>query len=421
MEEIPNIRHLRVFMEVAHCRSVSGGAVRVHLSQPAVTQAIGKLESELGTPLFQRRTDGMFLTEIGAQFLLRVERALMHLETGAREVVRIGNRAAHGGASKGAGRFDHLLTATQLRALVALSESENFSLAARQVGVSQPSIHRAARNLESIAGVTLFNATPEGIVLTAAARSMAQNTRLALAELRQGQDEVAAWLGQDSSRIMVGSLPLARTSIVPQAVHRLVSEREGVQVQVIDGIYGELLNRLRHGTLDFLIGALRFPAPADDVTQELLFDDPLAIVARVGHPLAGKKTVTLGETLDYPWIAPPRTTPAGSYLYETLRIHEQPQTPVRVVSSSLVFLRGLMTIGDYITIISTHQIRHELESGLLTTLNVSLVNSDRSIGLTFRKGWHPTPSQARFLEYVRDVATSGSRAAPGQIDLHSYA
>ena len=47
-QEIPNIRHLRVFMEVANCHSVSGAAERAHLSQPAVTQAIAKLEIKAG-------------------------------------------------------------------------------------------------------------------------------------------------------------------------------------------------------------------------------------------------------------------------------------------------------------------------------------------------------------------------------------
>ena len=44
---IPNLRHLRVFLEVARHRSISKAAPRVFLSQPAITQAIGKLETLL--------------------------------------------------------------------------------------------------------------------------------------------------------------------------------------------------------------------------------------------------------------------------------------------------------------------------------------------------------------------------------------
>ncbi|MBZ0214965.1 MAG: LysR family transcriptional regulator, partial [Fimbriimonadaceae bacterium] len=48
----PNLRHLRAFREVAACRSISQASRRVHLSQPAITQAIAKLEDALGLALF---------------------------------------------------------------------------------------------------------------------------------------------------------------------------------------------------------------------------------------------------------------------------------------------------------------------------------------------------------------------------------
>ena len=117
-----------------------------------MTQAIAKLEEDLSVPLFERRRDGMFVTEIGAQFLERVERALDHLQAGAREAARTGSRQKGRGFSD----FDRLLTAAQLRALVAVSEANNFSMAARSIGISQPSIHRAARNLERLSGLKLF-------------------------------------------------------------------------------------------------------------------------------------------------------------------------------------------------------------------------------------------------------------------------
>lgn len=404
---IPNIRHLRVFREVAHCRGITLAAERTHLSQPAVTQAIGKLEADLGISLLDRRHDGMFTTKAGQRFLDRVEKALDHLEAGAREAGRAGPKPPERGFS----RFDRLLTAAQLRALAALSEAGNFSIAARNIGISQPSVHRAARNLERIAGVTLFNSTPEGVSLTTPAQVLAQRTKLALAELRQGFDEISAELGHDSAQIIVGSLPLSRSYILPEAISAMVKSHPSVQVRAVDGRYSELLHSLRHGDIDFIIGALRFPPPADDIEQEFLFDDPLAIVTGAGHPLAGSGKVTLDDTLRFPWVAPPMQTPAGAYLYGTLRIDKLPQTPVRVVSSSLILLRGLLTTGDFITIISTHQARHELEAGLLVTLPVSLPDSRRPIGLTTRKDWRPTATQQAFLNLVRTAATGKLREA----------
>ncbi|MFZ2101176.1 MAG: LysR family transcriptional regulator [Oricola sp.] len=396
---VPNIRHLRVFREVAHCHSVSLAAEQAHLSQPAVTQAVAKLEEDLAVSLFERRRDGMYVTEIGAKFLQRVQRALDHLQAGAREASRLGLRQK----GRGFADFDRLLTAAQLRAVIAMSEARNFSMAARNIGISQPSIHRAARNLERLSGLKLFESAHEGISLTPAANVLAQRIKLALSELQQGFDEVDDFLGQDSTHIAVGALPLARSYILPMAIDAMVRNSTRVQIRAVDGRYDELLQGVRQGDLDFLIGALRDPPPVDDIIQERLFDDPLAIVAGPQHPLAKQKTVTIDDVLRYPWVAPPKTTPAGSYLFNTLKIQDLPETPVRVVSSSLVLVRGLLMAGDYITIISLHQIWHEHAQGVLVPLPIDLKDSSRAIGLTYRRDWRPTRTQQQFLAHLRDV------------------
>ncbi len=395
--DFPNIRHLRAFAEVAHHRGISAASDAVFLSQPAITQAISKLETQLGVALFERLTDGMSVTEPGAMFLSRVERMLAELKTGVDEAIRVQS----GKPAKRLSHFDRLMTAAQLRALIALSEARNFSIAARNTGISQPSIHRAGRDLERLAGFPLFRTASHGIELTQSAEHLARRARLAAGELQQGVFEIEAWKGQDSTRIVIGSMPLARTRILPRALHTILGEKSGIQLQTIEGPYAELLRGLRYGESDFLIGALRDPTPAEDVYQEPLFNDALAVVVRAGHPLCHEAEVTLEKTLSYPWIAPPKTTPAGSYLSDVLRIPEMEKTPVKVVSSSLILVRGLLLEGDYVTIISHHQARHELEQGILVTLPVSLPNNLRPIGLTFRSGWQATPTQDRFLKILR--------------------
>lgn len=393
---LPNLRHMRVFLETARTGSVTAAAERCLLSQPAATQAIARLEADLGAPLLVRRTRRFTPTDCGALFQRRVEAALDHLQSGARAALRLRN-----GADGGRAGFDRLVTAAQLRTLIAVANSGSFTVAARDLGLSQPTVHRAARSLEDAAGVPFFRATAAGVELTAAAQAVTLGAKLAQAEIRQGIEEIGRALGDDRGTFSLGSLPLARTTIVPRATHALISETQGVQVRVIDGRYPELLRSLREGDLDCLIGALRFPPPADDVTQERLFDDHLAIVTHPSHPLAGRRGLTMDDTLAFPWVAPPKNTPAGTYLFETLRIDQRPRTPVRVVSSSLVMLRGILAEGPYVSIISRHQISTEIADGHMTALDIPLSGDARAIGLTWRSNWRPTATQARFLTLLR--------------------
>ena len=77
---VGNLRHLRVFLAVAEGGSVTRAAAAGLVSQPAVTQAIAKLESQAGTALFRRTRQGLFPTEAGRLFQHRAARALARLD-----------------------------------------------------------------------------------------------------------------------------------------------------------------------------------------------------------------------------------------------------------------------------------------------------------------------------------------------------
>lgn len=407
-----NFRHLRAFREVANVKSVSLASQRVYLSQPAITQAIAKLERTLGTPLFNRHTEGMFTTEAGALFLDRVNRALEYLRTGANEAARLGLKKS----ARRQGNFDQLLTTTQLRALVAVSVAKNFSLAARTVGISQPSLHRAARDLERLLEIALFEKTSQGIDLTRAGILLAQYAKLTFAELQQGYTEVSELQGHDTGQIVIGTMPLARSHILPAAINELTRQRPEVRINVVQGPYVDLLHGLRHGEIDMLIGALRIPPPVEDITQEPLFNDSLVVVARAGHPLRTHARISVSEIASYPWAVPRRGTPTRDYFEAMLDSVDRPLPASLVESSSLNLIRGLLLESDRLTLISEHQIQHEKHMGL-EPLPIDMEYTGRPIGLTFRRNWRPTSTQKMFIQYVRETCREEYGSPPSEESL----
>jgi len=241
--EFPNIRHLLAFREVAIEKGISAAARNVHRSQPAVTQGIAGLERQLEVDLFDRQAGGMFLTPAGDLFFARVCRMFDHLATGAREAVQVEMRHRVRQKTQQKDRpidrrpqpdFYRNATAAQLRALVAIGEAGSFSIAARRTGLSQPSIHRAGRDLENLAGMAFFAATRKGIELTRAGEAFTRAVRLAKSELRQGFDELNLLKGEDSTRIIVGSMPLSRSTILPEAINSILKEKRKVQLRNVD-------------------------------------------------------------------------------------------------------------------------------------------------------------------------------------------
>lgn len=406
-EELPHIRYLGVVREVFRLRRIGAAAEVVHLSQPAATQAVARVEEILGVALFDRRPKGMYPTDAGTIFERRLLRILEHLRIGDSQARRKVARSRRRSANK---PFFTYCTPVQLRALLAISRAGSFTQAAHDLGVKQPGIHRAARDLSALAGFDLFEQTRGGVVLTGAAEAFAQQVRLAISEFRQANYEINELTGRDVTSINIGSLPLSRAAILPAAIDELINEvGSTVQVNCVDARYDTLLRNLRFGELDVLIGALRFPPPAADIEQEELFVDRLAMVAAPGHPLAGKSGISLEDTLAFPWVAPPKTTPTGTYLFETLKIQDLPNTPVRTVSSSMVLLRGLLARGSYVSIASVRQIEVDERMGAMVQLPIELPDSERPIGLTFRKNWSATPVQSRFLDIIRRISSDPHR------------
>src|SRR5260370_4954536 len=75
-----SIRHLKVFDSVGQLHGVRRASEECHLSQPAVTQAIAKLEEQIGVTLLERRASGSYLNEFGIIFHRRTQRLFAHFD-----------------------------------------------------------------------------------------------------------------------------------------------------------------------------------------------------------------------------------------------------------------------------------------------------------------------------------------------------
>jgi LysR family transcriptional regulator of gallate degradation len=391
-----NLRHLYVFREVALRGSVSAAARSAYLSQPAITQAVAGVERFFGASLFQRSTAGMTLTAAGQACAQRIDSAFDQLRAGLAEISRPGK----GGQSA----IEHSITSAQLRAVLAVVEHGSFSLAARATGLSQPTIHRAARELEAAVGIRLFERTSYGIQPTREAETLARRVQLAFGEIAQAKAEVDTLRGSESGTTVIGAMPLARSRLVPSTILEFAGEHPEHGVSILEGSYDYLIAGLQKGEVDFLVGAMREPLMYEHVVQEHLFEDPLAIIMRAGHPLARRKRVPIGALLKYPWVAPRPNSPLRKHFNELFSAAGLPAPARTIDCNSLAAARALLLESDRLMLLSAHQIHYDLEAGLLHAMPHPNGNVTRSIGLTVRKDWRPTPTQARLLELLREHA-----------------
>ena len=70
---IPNLTLLKQFVAVAESKGISSAAARLHISQPALSKNVRRLEAMLGTQLFERHSRGAELTPVGLAFYNRAQ------------------------------------------------------------------------------------------------------------------------------------------------------------------------------------------------------------------------------------------------------------------------------------------------------------------------------------------------------------
>lgn len=381
-DSVPNIRHLAAFAATVRHGSVTRAARAVNLTQPALTQAIGGLEASLGTSLFERSAAGMMPGPPALLLAPRVEAALGHI-----------------GSSR--------VTGTQIKAFVAVARAGSYARAGEASGPSAASLHRAVADLSVTLGQRLIERRGRSIFLTVAGERRLRGFGLALAELRAGLAEVAAWQGQAAGKIVIGAMPLSRARWLPDAIARYRQVHPEVDLVVVEGSHAELAGPLRGGDIDLMVGALRDGSEVAELAQEPVFIDRPKIVMRRGHPALASPQGR-GRLLDYPWILPGRETPLRRYWEDMVATLGAAPPHVGIECGSVMTIRQLLLGSDALTLLSPDQVAVEVAAGLLALCEPP-ATVQRTIGITVRAGWRPTSAQADFIALLRLCGTSQTR------------
>ncbi len=390
-----SFRHLFLIDRIAKTGSISRAAGAENLSQSAATQALRKVERVARTRLFDRYGRGVVATAAGTVFVRRIARARSLLARAERELRQ------REPVIPSQRRLYETMTAGELRALIAVVDTDGFSAAARSLGLAQPTVYRAVRGLEERLGIALFRRLAKRTDALVGARLLARHAELAFAEIRQGFEELDELDGNMRSRIAVGCLPLARARLLPDAVASLLDTYPNARVSIMDGPYPEQLHALRRGRIDWVVGALRDPCPAPDVEQSALFEEALTIVVRSDHPMLERRSPQPDALARLHWIAPRRGTPARD-LFESFFSRHGHAPPEHIIEcSSLLTARALLRASDRAALLSPSQVEYEIDTGQLATLGGALRGTARTIGVTTRRSWQPTAVQATLTRLIR--------------------
>jgi LysR family transcriptional regulator, benzoate and cis,cis-muconate-responsive activator of ben and cat genes len=200
----------------------------------------------------------------------------------------------------------------ELRYFVAVAEELHFGRAAQRLGIAQPPLSRAIRQLERRLGVTLLERTSRAVTLTQAGSVLLHEGRTAL-DAVDAADRRTRRAATGTPGLVLVTKAGASTELLAKLLDAYAAEPGTVPVDVLLCGPGEQERLLRDGRADVALLHRPFDSTAGFDTEELLTEGQVLLLP-AGHPLACLPEVQMAEISALPGLPLPRWPgPDGTY------------------------------------------------------------------------------------------------------------
>ncbi|HEX8980799.1 MAG TPA: LysR family transcriptional regulator [Parasulfuritortus sp.] len=193
----------------------------------------------------------------------------------------------------------HHTTFRQLEIFEAIARLGSFTRAAEELYLTQPTISMQMKKLADTVGAQLIEQAGKKLLLTEDGRELAKATREIFAILDRYTMSVADRQGLKKGRLALMAVSTA-SYFAPRLLGEFSKQYPGIDVSLKVTNREQVLAGMNDNLADLYI--LGLPPEDADVVAEPFMDNPLVILARPDHPLAGKKNIPLAQLAKEPWL-----------------------------------------------------------------------------------------------------------------------
>ncbi len=192
-------------------------------------------------------------------------------------------------------------TIRQFECFRAVAETGSFSRAAERLGLSQPALSQAVRELEQALGARLFDRTTRRVELTEAGRAFSAIVLPGLDEIDRAVEAVRDLAALRRGLVRIAAPPLLAATLVPAALREVARIHPGIDRRLEDVATDAIVAQLTAGHVE--LGLATFPPGTDALTLVPVFRDRLSAVVRSDDPLAGRDPLRWRDLADRPVVA----------------------------------------------------------------------------------------------------------------------
>lgn len=231
----------------------------------------------------------------------------------------------------------------QLNYVIQIATEKNFSRAAEKLHIAQPSLSQQLSKLEQEIGVLLFRRTTNSVELTQAGQVFVDKSQTILDAVEQLKQEMDDMAQMRRGRLVVGTLPITGSHILPLVLPVFGSQYPQIEVVLVEDTTAKLEQLTASGGTD--LSLLSLPLIDNSLSYEPFLEEEICLAVPPNHPLTRREDpIDIAELEEEPFIGLKR---GQGFRQITVDLCEQSGFTPRIVfeSSNIETIQSLVAGG----------------------------------------------------------------------------
>jgi DNA-binding transcriptional LysR family regulator len=285
----------------------------------------------------------------------------------------------------------------QLRVFEASARLGCFARAAEELHLAQPTVSVQIKKLSETVGFPLFEQVGKRIYLTDAGHRVYAGCHDVFGALSSLEERLTEMRGLDSGHLQFAVTSTAKY-FAPRLLGAFIRRYPGVETSLQVHNRSTLIERLRNNKDDLYMFA--DPPDQEEVMVQAVLSNPLVVLARSDHPLAGERDIALSRLACEPFLI---REPGSGTRMVTLKLFEQHGlTPkIRMELSTNEAIREAILAGLGVSILSRYTLGLEPEQTRLVSLEVEGFPLESHWHFVYPVGKHLSVAARAFMDFAR--------------------
>jgi DNA-binding transcriptional LysR family regulator len=285
----------------------------------------------------------------------------------------------------------------QLRVFEASARLKSFARAAEELHLSQPTVSVQIKKLSETVGFPLFEQVGKRIYLTDAGQRVFAGCNDVFGALSSLEERLTEMRGLDSGHLQFAVTSTAKY-FAPRLLGAFIQRYPGVETSLQVHNRSTLIERLRNNEDDLYMFA--DPPDQEEVMVQAILSNPLVVLARSDHPLAGERDIAFSRLANEPFLI--REPGSGTRMVTLKLFEQQGLTPkIRMELSTNEAIREAILAGLGVSILSRYTLGLEPEQTKLVCLDVEGFPLESHWHFVYPVGKHLSVAARAFMDFAR--------------------